>query len=68
MVYNKIQSQRIIHIEKIKAMITRCRKEKRDIDYKRFTIEIMSILKVTERTTKEYIKVALFELEDGTKT
>jgi len=58
----KHTSRRLMHVGKVKSVISRCKKEGREIDEKKFIIEVMSKCNVARRTAREYIRVARYEL------
>jgi len=57
------QEQRRNKINQLVTIIKKVKEEKREIDNKKFLLEVMSTLGLAKRTAQEYIEVARFEAE-----
>lgn len=60
---NKLQSERIGRIEKVKAVIRQIKKNGKEINQFEFVMEIMKRMRVSAFIAKEYIKQAKYELK-----
>lgn len=60
---NKLQSERIGRIEKLKNILREIKRKKKEIIPEDFILEVMKIFRVGRQSAMEYIKQAQFELK-----